>query len=380
MESIANISSLELPAALVNELIENSEEIGKALSDSIKEVNEAKPEIRKWLEETGLLKKDSDLPPVEIPTCCGVDGGLAPEELLSNTIIVCAAVAVEGFTPPTEKKSWPLKYESYCDVEPHRTNLETIASGWMQYLEAKLAHSAPHDVILLDGSMTSLWIRVNQSMQKVEHHKKIKQSTKIGEKLLSVFSNFLTIYDSFLDSNDKIFAALPKSTVRSELGKKYDNKNGWPLNLDDKAVMTAVLEPGEYTEPLLLTTREDNWHMREVGMNSGFIEKIAKKIGTNLMVFQYRPFEFTPALRIETSKNITDDDKKFAKLLQCIKSQFESYSVMEPFPLYLADRMVKNLYQAIPAIRSSALQKMSKDTTVDMRHILYALRPYRTEI
>ena len=52
---------------------------------------------------------------------------------------------------------------------------------------------------------------------------------------------------------------------------------------------------------------------------------------------------------------------------------------MEPYPLYMADRMVKHLGTAVPVIRRATTQEMASKTTDDVGDIFLAMHGYRTE-
>jgi hypothetical protein len=52
---------------------------------------------------------------------------------------------------------------------------------------------------------------------------------------------------------------------------------------------------------------------------------------------------------------------------------------MEPYPIYLADRMVKHLGTALPAIRKSTTQEMSLKWDEGIGSMYLAMHGYRTE-
>src|SRR6266496_3392480 len=97
----------ELPAALVEEVLARTEQIGRDLLDSFHTLDAERDLRRGQLLERGLLRRDSELEYVPIPTSCGIDGSYAVERLLAIDLVSSAAVAVEGLTPPSEKRYWP---------------------------------------------------------------------------------------------------------------------------------------------------------------------------------------------------------------------------------------------------------------------------------
>ena len=377
--SKSNTPILELPAALVEELLAKNDKIGSTMLIAINSIQRDKPKIRDWLVSNHFLSTDAKLEDVDTPTTCGIDGSYVLEHMLSISVVACAAVAVEGFTPPSEIRHWPLKYESLVEVEGHNAQLGSVARGLMKIQEAKLAIAAPHDVVLLDGSVTSNIIHMNQAVSVANDNNSFKT---IDSMLLQEYGNFLNWFKTILDSeDDKIFASLSKYTTRAELGDLYDNIDGWPQRQDDKSVMTAILEPGEYTKPQYITRERDLWHLPVIDDDAEIqhltyecLESMKKQ-----MVLYYKPHDFTPALRIEVGDWAVYDDRRLAILLRSLKFQYASYAIMEPYPLYMADRMVKSLGGIIPTLRQSALQNISKNTSAEIKEILFSIRGYRTE-
>lgn len=369
---------LELPAALVEEMLAKSKKVGDSISTAINGIRSNKTKIRSWLESEGLIGKDVELSHVDTPTTCGIDGAYVLERLLSVTVVACAAVAVEGITPPSEKRHWPLKYESFMDVGGHDPELNSVARGLMKIKEAKLAAVAPHDVVLLDGSITSNIIHMNQALSSVRKN----DSSKIVENaLLDEYADFLRWFKIILDSDGvRVWASLPKYTTRSEIGYMYDPNGGWPQKQDDRSAFTTILKPGEYTKPQLITREDDSWHLPTTPIDGirqlqdMCLESIEKQ-----RVLYYKPFDFTPALRVEVGSWAESDTRRLAILLQSLKYQCASYAIMEPYPLYMADRMVKSLGSTLPIIKQHAMQNVATNTPAENEEILFSIRGYRTE-
>ena len=83
----------ELPAALVDEVLKRTEELGQKLLGDFEQVRARRQEWRESLERAGLLRRDAELPYTPIPTTCGVDGSYAVERLLASDLVAAAAVA-----------------------------------------------------------------------------------------------------------------------------------------------------------------------------------------------------------------------------------------------------------------------------------------------
>jgi len=53
--------------------------------------------------------------------------------------------------------------------------------------------------------------------------------------------------------------------------------------------------------------------------------------------------------------------------------------VLEPYPVWLADRTVKALARAIPTFRQVATQRISEQYDGDIADVFFAMHGYRTE-
>ena len=376
MEKPEQTPFAELPEALVEEMLSKSELIGDMLYDSFKEIQNNKDKMRKQLQEQNILKQDNEVGYPGIPTTCGVDGSYAVEKLLATDFAACAAVAIEGLTPPSEKRHWEKPHHRvFIHPEKHDPDTGTVIRGLMMEMELELAAKAPHDIVFLDGSLTTPLIYMNQAINKMTE----ANNTVIGKNLSENFKNFLESYKTILESlrTDKLWVSIPKYTTRRELGKKLD----WPSHYDDRAILTTILSPGEFTAPILLEEPQQPWHLK-LPSNDKELERLKDEVISainRLYVMYYRPHNWTPVFRIEMASSIAANNSRIAVLLQGLKYQSGTPGILEPYPLYIADRMVKHLGSAIPAFRQTATRRMTELHQGDIREIFFSMHGYRTE-
>jgi hypothetical protein len=93
----------------------------------------------------------------------------------------------------------------------------------------------------------------------------------------------------------------------------------------------------------------------------------------------YRPSEYYPVLRIEISPSVATNNYRLAILFESIKLQCGTPGIIEPYPLYFADRMVKHLRKALPAIRRTATQDLTLNWKGSEGNVYFALHGYRTD-
>lgn len=371
----------ELPASLVDEMLKKSENLGQILFESFNGITERKMEYRKALENDNILQIFDDKSNIKVSTICGIDGSYAIEKLLGTDLITCASVGVEGFVPPSEIKLWDkLNYDVIINAEPHNPDNSTILRGLMVEMEIILASKAPHQLILLDGSFTSPLIQMNQAVNKA-----IKIHNSSSKILIDKFKEFLLSYNKILNSSsEKSWISLPKYTSKKELGKRYN----WPSEYDDRAILTTILNPNEFTDPSKIIMSygtddydEEAWHLKSPYTDNE-LDVIIKKIIENLKtihIMYFKPNEGFPALRIELGDGIAHNTSKLLTILKTLKYQCDISSIIEPYPLFMADRIVKHIPRALPTLRQTATQKMAELEEGNITDKLFYMHSYRTE-
>jgi len=246
----------ELPEALVEEMLDQCGELGEKLSKSFEMLYGNKNEIRKELVEQKILRKDTEIfsAPTH-PTTCGVDGSYAIEKLLSADMIAIAGVAVEGLTPPTEKRHWPKPHHnSKVLIVPHSDSTTVVARAIMMCMELELGAKAPHDIIFLDGSLTTPFIYFNQSLNRID-----EVSDNLSILFYKMLKTALKSYKEILTSprSDKIFVGVPKYTTRKEVAQGILKMNEY----EDRGLLSFILEAGEFVGPLKIQEPQSPWHI-----------------------------------------------------------------------------------------------------------------------
>ncbi len=365
----------ELPEALVVDMLSQCDIIGLKLSKSFQNLYKIRKDIRNKLKEKDLLKRDSDimLPPT-YPTCCAVDGSFSIEKLLSTDIVASASVAVEGLAPPTEVRFWPKpRHDSKIYTITHNNSTNYITSAIMMCMELSLAVKAPHNVVFFDGSFVTPLVSMNQAFNtynRAPEELKIDFSKRLNLALAAYIKVILS------KKSDQIFVAVPKYTTRQEITHNILNMNS---NYEDRALLSFILKPGEVVGPTNVQMGVSKWYIENAPSNSESLVKKVIQYLEDLCIFYYRPYDHLPALRLELSSMVANNKNRLSILLESVKLQCSVPGLMEPFPLYLADRMVKHLRTAVPAIRRTATQEMSLKWKGKYSDLYFAMHGYRTE-
>ncbi|MGH7966065.1 MAG: DNA double-strand break repair nuclease NurA, partial [Candidatus Binatia bacterium] len=155
----------DLPASLLADVLAQSEIVSSLLLAEIGAAQSNRIAFRNQLEARGMILRESDLGVPLPPTTCGTDGSYAIERMLTADLAVAAAVAVEGLTPPQETRFWPEpRHTVFVSAEPHHEETPTILRAVMLGRELSLAIEAPHDLVLLDMTLTLPLIYFNQAL------------------------------------------------------------------------------------------------------------------------------------------------------------------------------------------------------------------------
>lgn len=320
-----------------------------------------------------------------LPTTCAADGSYAIERLLTADLVAAAAVAVEGLTPPSEKRHWDLPHhKTFVAAELHLEETATVLRAVMLGKELRLATSAPHDLVMIDGTLTLPIIYFNQALNTAPHAEVLRCSAEFLEHCVEYLSAYVALLRS--ERSDKQYAALVKYSTRREIGTQL----GWPAGHDDRGMLTLLLNPGELTKPVPLEHPRDQqgnvtWHL-DTRRLPPKVKKQADALADQIVsalagvqVFYYKPQHWLPALRVEVAASVASNTHRLATVVYGLKHQSATPSMLDPYPIYLADRTAKALARAIPAFRQVATQRVSERYEGDIGEVFFAMHAYRSE-
>lgn len=373
MYEVDSPSFLEIPASLVEQMLQKTNEIGDILQSSMHDINRKREKFRLQLEQIGLLDNDINFGNTKPLVSGGVDGAYAVDRLLGTDLLFAAAVGVEGINELENGKRIAPNHDVFVYPEKHNPENMISARAIMVEMEIKLAANAPYDIVYLDGSLTTALIHMYKAINFIEN-----LNSKSSDKIKEDFKDFLISYKKILDLKDtyKYYLGIPKYTSRNDIGKNLH----WPENYDDRAILTLILDPGEFTRPKLFTS-EEGWHVRlpyEDEELRVLMQQVISGI-KKLSVIYYKPHPWCPALRIEMPSATAGDETKLNSILINIKNQCQTPSIMEPFPLYMADRIAKHMAPAIPAYKQIIMNQMTQLNDHNEKDIFFLMHSYRTE-
>ena len=232
-------------------------------------------------------------------------------------------------------------------MESHHADTNRIASGLMIAMELNQAVTAPHGVKFIDNSLATPVIQLNQAVAAAVTAPHLTVSVRLQERLHDALTAYRVI---LLNSrSDQAFVGVPKYTSNDEISYSI----GLPEGGDDRNLMTLVLDSGEYTEPQPLKKPKADWHINTEYVPNSYssgLQALADESCERLNdvhIIYYRPSYQMPALRLETGAATAKNRHQLSTLLTAVRGQCQSATTIEPFPLFIADRMVKSLSPAM---------------------------------
>ncbi|NET24675.1 DNA double-strand break repair nuclease NurA [Okeania sp. SIO1I7] len=356
-ESYAN-----LPDELLEDILEDAPKIADKIKPLFEELEQQKRILHQKLEDNDLICRVGDLENPPSPSIAAVDGGQAIEKSIGADTLIAVGVGVEGLVREDNRRWGSVQYKNWQDVLPHNSESNPkVTRGAMTALELLVISQTPHDIIIADGSHQTPVIGINSltSMSTLDepHFQKVTwdiiEQFDLINSLKRTMTNPNIVYMVKYDSSQDIGLSILKD---------------FNLTLDDKTVMTLILNSDEFTKPLpvgqtnktqkvwgdLYISVSDKFDFR--GQRDTIKEELNRAIALpkNRKVYftYYKPYKWSPAYRIEMKENCAQTEIELAKVLKGVKEQVVSTEIKEPYPQYLADMMAKSISGGLEALRA----------------------------
>ncbi len=362
----------DLPDALVRDLLAAAAPLARAAQERFDNLRASRHVWRDAAHSAGIIKRKADLDVPREPSVVGMDGSYQLHRLTSMDLCAAAAIAVEG-TAKEARRHWQEPYHRFwASSIPHNDSTQLLLRGLMVTMELDLANQAPHDLILLDGSFASLIIYLNQGLSN------LSEVPSMGEELRRRWNDDALMRHLLAMLGSDRVVAVPKYTSRNELSRMP----GLGVDgCDGRTLATLILEPGEYTVPLPIysgdSSRPEEYHLPKQSLSEAD-DRAMNMALRDARATYFRPFGWVPALRLELPGPIANSLTRLSLALQGVASQFFSPAIVEPYPLFLADRMVKSLGAGVNVMEQTVSQQVM-DSDQDTELTMLLLQNYRTE-
>ena len=109
------------------------------------------------------------------------------------------------------------------------------------------------------------------------------------------------------------------------------------------------------------------------------MKSIERALGSAHVLY-YKPKRNIPAIRLEVGRAVAKNDTRLASLLEAVRDQTGAPGMMEPYPVFLADKMVKHLPTALPTMKDKAVMRTAAGWSGDISDVILATQAYRTQV
>lgn len=339
-----------LPSDLVSELLASAGGIAEELAAPLKSLFNDRENIRKLLSGRSLMGSgiNPDDAATADKTVCGIDifSGSVPTS--GSSITGSAACAVEGLPSGKDKSHWNApRHAVVLRAEKPEDNTEQLLHALACELACELALSAPHDIILYNMSPMRFFQSVMESLIPAMNAKQYPSGMEFLKRLKGSLTAFGRMF--MAGNGNSLHAGVLNSSHKKELSDAL----GLSLPVADTMIMTALLEPGEATSPVPISSEELGKTAALPVKDEQFSAirgRIIAAIRTCSVIY-YRPYAWTPAFRIEIPGSAAENHATVSSLLAAIRQQCSFPGSRQPFPLKQAENLAGTIADALSTFR-----------------------------
>ena len=358
------------------ELLARAPVVSDTLSGRVAGLSERRDGMREraLAEKEELIRRlPGDVPGLEGLTVAAVDGSSAVERLSGVDVYAAAAVRVSGFGGSVEPS--PPDHALEIHAVDALADGDRLNQALMSFLECELVSSSSADLVLLDGTMSSIVIRAGFALRVA--------IDRLDDLSRAVWSKWLDVARDALPPllKSSRVASIPKrSTAANEFARWTSVFENSETEMSGLATANLILESGEYTRPLSLPT--EGLYLGDTPITREDIEHL-NLLFADMRVVYFRPREWSPAYRIELAPSVAEDRKLLERQLGLLREQAVNPAMREPYPLYLADRFVRSLSRGMSAVTESVRRDVTaKSDDIDLvsRFLSYSRSEPFTEV
>ncbi len=340
----------DLPDALINELLTRSEEVTNRARESVDARIDERGDLRSRALRLGLISTIEDLEDMPFKSVAAVDGSPALVRLAAFELAGAAALAVDGLGGGTAENNLPYDFDIH--ITDPIDHAREIAYGLMFCMEYETARKIDRDLVMLDGAFFTGMVAIALAL---------RSAAELRDELSEAFKRRWT--ESTMElvpkilSSDKIIA-IPKRSSANEFvrtglfGEREVDFNG-------RSTASLILEAGEYAGPFELETHRFHWDFPDFYRD--YIIKLQSKFH-DIKVVYYKPHDWSHAFRIELHPEIADDRIRLHQTLEIMRRQTVNPAMLEPYPLYVADRFAKSLQKGVAALLDSVRTQVTANS------------------
>jgi hypothetical protein len=313
-----------------------------------------------------------------------VDGGNNVLSIGAGTQCFILAVRYSlksGYSPTFEMERFQFE-------DPEPSGLMYGIRNAMEIQQIKEADEK-ESFCIVDNSWVSLLETINRTVDyclKAEKYGRDNDAQLLKSFLDPLLEKNTGAFVSILKNPRNI--AISKSGVSAFYCNKYTNKK---LALSDKVFLLGILKGGEYTKPITLKGDNDenvvgklNVHTNEKifaanqQVKNIYNATLQSKDQDGICLTYFRPYEWSPAKRIEFHKSLytKDGGTLFKSMLQTVADSMRIPTIQEPLEQFLVDQVVRRHTGKLPDVYQTA--GIANIKSSNSQFVMQLIRKYRT--
>lgn len=278
-------------------------------------------------------------------TLYACDCGYAQESYLPLSL--CSFLSVIG----SQKKGFATDQQVMVIPSTEQAHLFIVFQRYINEL-SMLINGEQDQVLILDGSFWTSLLQINvaiDQMMRLNGQYPVDLNgvclSEYCRKITKPENSDKSLVRQMLENPNIV--GMSKRAVSDHFSRQYKDiyqqgDNNY-LILPDKALMSVVLEEGEYTKPFSFNKDNAGVHTdKNIGFSTQDRRWLKEHYVKNLSVTYFRPHRYHSAFRIEFN-NKKFQGEELNKLFSLIKQETTINVVKEPMPQYMVDYVSKQV-------------------------------------
>jgi len=260
---------------------------------------------------------------------------------------LCSFLSVIG----SQREGFETEQQVMVIPSTEQSHLFIVFQRYLNEL-SMLIKGEPNQILILDGSFWTSLLQINvaidQMMRLNGHYPVDLNGTCLSEYCKAITqpdNSDKSLIRQMLENPNII--GMSKRALSNHFARQYKDiyqqeDNSYFL-LPDKALMSVVLEEGEYTKPFSFNKEDAGVHTdKNIGFSTQDRRWLKEHYTKNLSVTYFRPHRYHSAFRIEFN-NKKFKDEELNKLFSLVKQETVINVVKEPMPQYMTDFVTKQV-------------------------------------
>ncbi len=341
----------DLPDALINELLTRSDEVTKRARESVDARIDERDGLRSRALRLGLISTVEDLEDMPFKSVAAVDGSPALVRLAAFELAGAAALAVDGLGGDTAENNLPYDFDIH--ITDPIAHAREIAYGLMFCMEYEIARKIERDLVMLDGTFFTGMVAISLAL---------RAAKSLRDELSDAFNRRWT--DSVMELVPEILVAdnvvaVPKRTSANEFRDRTKLFHGRHVDINGRSTASLILDAGEYAGPFKLQTH--SFFLDPADFYGDYTSKL-QTMYSQIEVVYFKPHSWSHAFRIELPPAIANDHNLLHETLEIMRRQTANPAMLEPYPLYVADRFAKSLQKGVAALLDSVRTQVTANS------------------